>query len=194
MQAIFGLGRDLYPQPLTPMCQYKSAILQRDESVKDGFRLHLSMWTESHSDLARIFHLPDVDKRLDAAKVEFSPPDMSTAHLVDTYVFKLDQERTPDWFTDEIKEKAIERLKVYINSIIVDGDVYLLIGGQFILAPKAKVACAQACIITAMLGSASVGTMLGSASVGEMLDSANVASMLDSANVGSDNREKKIHP
>ena len=135
------------------MCNYKSAIVLKDESVKGGFRLLLSPWTESHSDLCKIFKLNDSAKaKLYFARVEYSPASMDTAHLLDTYKLKLDEARTPDWFTDEIREMVTLKLRDYIKSIIVDGDVDLLIGGQFIIAPGAKVACAHGMVINAICG------------------------------------------
>jgi hypothetical protein len=133
------------------MCQFKSAIVVHDEKVKGGFRLLMSPWTESHSELFTIFKLKD-GARLTFARVEFSPPSMDRAHLVDEYKLRIDEERTPKWFDDEIKECVTEKLRAYIKSIIVDGDVELLIGGQFVIAPNAKVACAHSMVINAIWG------------------------------------------
>ena len=136
------------------MCNFKSAIVVADESVKGGFRLLMSPWTESHSELCIIHKLRDDAKtrRLNFARVEFSPPSMDTAHRVETYQLKIDEKRTPDWFGDEMKESVSERLSAYIKSIIVTGDVELLIGGQFIIAPGAKVESAHGMVINAICG------------------------------------------
>src|ERR1700743_2772125 len=104
------------------MCNFKSAIVMRDEGSKGGFRLLLSPWTESHSELETIFKLKE-KARLNYAKVEFTPDDMAKAHLVETYKLTIDQERTPEWFDDEMKEKVTEKLSDYIKSIIISGDV-----------------------------------------------------------------------
>jgi hypothetical protein len=135
------------------MCNFKSAIVVEDQSVKHGFRLLLSPWTESHSELCQIFKLNDTAKaRLYFARVEFSPPSMDTAHLLDGYKLRIDEERTPDWFSDEIKERVTEKLRAYVKAMIVDRDVDLLIGGQFIIAPGARVQCAKAMVINAICG------------------------------------------
>ncbi len=133
------------------MCAYKSAIVLRDEREKGGFRLLMSPWTESHSELCTIFKLKD-GARLTFARVEFSPPSMDQAHLIETYKLKLDEERRPEWYTDEIRDAVAEKMRAYIKSIIVDGDVQLLIGGQFIIAPGAKVECAHSMVINAICG------------------------------------------
>ena len=133
------------------MCNFKSAIVMRDESVKGGFKLLMSPWTESHSELETIFKLRE-GARLNYAKVEFTPESMGNAHKVETYKLRIDQDRVPEWFDSEMKEKVTKKLSDYIKSIIVTGDVQLLIGGQFIIAPGAKVECAKAMVINSICG------------------------------------------
>ena len=96
------------------MCNFKSAIVIRDEKVKHGFRLLLSPWTESHSELCQIFKLRD-GAHLDFAQVEFSPDSIETAYKLDTYKLNLDEERTPDWYTDEVAEEVQVQLTEYIR-------------------------------------------------------------------------------
>lgn len=133
------------------MCKFKSGIVVRDERVKHGYRLLMSPWTESHSELEIIHGLKD-GKRLQMAKVEFSPKDMAEAYKLETYSLRIDEERTPEWFDDEMKAHVAGHMAEYINGIIVSGDVELLVGGQFIIAPGAKIACAHSMIINAMCG------------------------------------------
>ena len=165
-----------------PMCSFKSALVLRDETRKGGIELFFSPWTESHHELALMRGLKDLDTRLDVAKVEYSPPSPDKAAEVDEYVFKLDQERSPDWWTDEIKADVIERLKTYIRSIIITKDVALLIGGQFIITGKARVETAKTCMIYALCGSAKIGSVC---------DSAKIGSVYGSAKIGSDNMPQK---
>ena len=174
------------------MCQFKSALVLRDESKKGGFELFLSPWTESHSTLMKMRGIKD-GERINCARVEFSPPDLSTADKVETYKLRLDEDRAPVWWSNEMAEAVSAKIAVYIKSIIVSGDAAILIGGQFILASGAKVESAENCIITVMLGSSKVGAMWdsskvgamrGSSNVGEMWDSSKVGAMRDSSNVG----------
>ncbi len=135
------------------MCNFKSAIVLKDAKEKGGFRLLLSPWTESHSDLCKIFKLNDTAKaKLYFARVEYSPSSMDKAHLIEDYKLKLDEERTPDWWNEEIADRVTLRLRDYVKSMIVTGDVELLIGGQFIIAPGAKIECANAMVINAICG------------------------------------------
>ena len=133
------------------MCKFKSAIVLQDERETGGFRLIMSPWTESHSELITIHKLRD-DGRLRFARVEYSPESMDKAHLLESYKLNIDEERCPDWFDDEIREKVEKRLRTYIKSIIVEGDVKLLIGGQFIVAPGAKIESAHSMVINAICG------------------------------------------
>jgi hypothetical protein len=133
------------------MCHFKSAIVVKDEGARGGFRLLMSPWTESHSELCILHGLNDTAKaRLYFARVEFSPPTMDTAHVLDGYKLKIDEDRAPDWFTDEIKESVTDKLRAYIKTIIVTGDVALLVGGQFIIAPGARVESAHSMVINAI--------------------------------------------
>jgi hypothetical protein len=133
------------------MCQFKSAIVLHDEREKGGFKLLMSPWTESHSELITIHKLRD-DGKLRFARVEFSPPSMDTAHVLDGYKLRIDEERTPEWFGDEMKERVAAKMRAYVKSIIVEGDVALLIGGQFIIAPGARVEAAHSMVINAICG------------------------------------------
>ena len=133
------------------MCNFKSAIVLRDPKNKGGFKILMSPWTESHSELITIHNLRD-DEKLRFARVEFSPPSMDTAHLIDGYKLTIDEKRTPDWLTAEMKEKVADHMREYVKRMIVTGDVALLIGGQFIIAPGAKVECAKAMVINAICG------------------------------------------
>ena len=166
------------------MCNFKSALVIRDESRKGGFELFLSPWTEHHSTLMVMRGIKDGD-RINCARVEFSPPDLSTADKVETYKLRLDEDRKPEWWSDEMAESVAKKMAVYINSIIISGDAAILIGGQFILASNAKVESAENCIITAMMGSSKVGTMRESSQVGTMRESSQVGTMMDSSQVGT---------
>ena len=141
------------------MCNFKSAIVVRDEREKGGFRLLLSPWTESHSELIEIFKLND-GKLLHFARVEFAPKDMKNAHLVGEYKLSIDENRKPEWLDDEMEDRVTEKMSQYIKSIIVTGDVALLIGGQFIVGPGAKVQCAKEMVINAICGG-TVGMIRG---------------------------------
>ncbi len=173
------------------MCQFKSAIVLREPRNKGGFQLLMSPWTESHSELIQIHNLRD-DGRLRFARVEFTPDSMATADKPETYKLLIDEEREPDWFDAEMKEAVADKMRDYIKSIIVTGDVALLIGGQFIVAGGAKIHSVKTCVINAMMGSAKVGSIYDSAKVGSIYGSAKVDYIYGSAKVGSISDSAKI--
>ena len=133
------------------MCCFKSAIVVQDLREKYGYRICLSPWTESHSEIETLFNLRE-GKSLKFAKVEFSPDDMAFAYQTERYKLKIDEDRTPEWFDDEMRENVTAEMRDYIRSIIVSGDVDLLIGGQFIVAPGAKISSCHSMVINAICG------------------------------------------
>ena len=110
----------------------------------------MSPWTEHHHELETIFNLRDTRENL--AKVEFSPKSMDNAHLIETYSLRIDEDREPSWLTKEIKDAVTKEMTAYVKRMIVTGDVCLLIGGQFIIAPGARVECAHSMVINAICG------------------------------------------
>ena len=165
------------------MCEFKSGIVLRDESLKGGFKLLMSPWTEHHSDLIAMHNLHD-GARLSFARVEFKPPSMATADKPETYKLRIDEERCPDWFDESMKEAVSGRMRNYIRSIIITEDRCLLIGGQFIISGKVSIQVAKCCVIRAMLEHSKVGEMWESSQVGTMRDSSKVGTMRDSSQVG----------
>jgi hypothetical protein len=173
------------------MCRFKSAIVVKDVKQKGGFRLLLSPWTDSHSDLIALHNLRD-DGKLRFARIEYSPPDMSAAHRPETYKLKIDEERTPDWFDKDMKEAVTEKMQAHIKTLIVTGDVALLMGGQFIIAPGAKIGAVKNSFVVSVLdaridsvyGSARIGYVYGSARIDSVSGSARIDSVYDSASIG----------
>ncbi len=173
------------------MCKFKSSIAVKDASEAIGFRLLWSPFTESHEDLVRIFRLKDTRDNL--ARVEFFPPDLSTADQVETYALAIDEARTPEWLTNEGKDEIARRLKNYIATIIIEGEVDLLVGGQFILAPGARVKTAgEGCVINAMLGDAQIGAMRGNSQIGAMLDTSKIDTIWGNSQISDMRGNSKV--
>jgi len=166
------------------MCQFKSAIVLKEPRNKGGFQLLMSPWTDSHSDLIAIHKLRD-DGRLRFARVEFSPTSMATADKPETYALEIDEDRTPDWFSDEMRDAVAEKMRTYIRSIIITEPVDRLIGGQFILADGAKIKTAKNCLIESMLCNSTVNVMLANSTVNSMWGKSKVNSMRDNSMVNS---------
>jgi len=164
------------------MSQFKSAIVLKGPRNKGGFQLLMSPWTDSHSDLIAIHKLRD-DGRLRFARVEFSPASMATADKPETYALKIDEDRTPDWFSDEMRDAVAEKMRTYIRSIIITEPVDLLIGGQFILATGAKINTSKNCIIESMLANSMVNVMWDNSTVNAMRSNSTVNAMWNNSTV-----------
>jgi hypothetical protein len=179
------------------MCNFKSGIVVRDEREKCGFKLFLSPWTESHSELETLFKLRDRGENL--AKVEFTPAKMEEAYKVETYKLRLDSERRPSWYTKKMESEVEKRMAKYISSIIVTGKIELLYGGQFIIAPGAKIGTVNHCVISVLSGgtiSNISGGTISNISGGTISDiweffDGKIGNILKAAKIGKDNRPKK---
>jgi hypothetical protein len=179
------------------MCKFKSAIVVKDAKQKGGFRLLLSPWTDSHSDLIDLHSLRD-DGKLRFARIEYSPPDMSAAHLPEKYKLDIDEERTPAWFDEDMKAAVAEKMDFFIKSILVNGEVALLIGGQFIIAPGAKIGRVKNAFVASVLDaridhvfdSANIGSVYDSAKIDHVSGNAKIGSVSDSARILKDERNK----
>ena len=164
------------------MCQFKSAIIIKPSQQYPKGRLVHNPWTDSHEDLVRIFKLRD--ERDNIARVEFTPPAIEDWTIPENYVLRIDEARTPDWLTDEVRETHIKTLRDIIRSMIVSGDADLLCGGAYIIASGAKVACIKSALVHVMWDTSKVGEMRGTSSVGVMWDTSKVGEMRDTSSVG----------
>ena len=120
------------------MCDFLSAIVLREPRNKGGFAIIHSYATDSHSDLIAVHNLRD-DGKLRFARVEYSPKDTKTAHLVETYALKIDEERTPEWFDDDMKKAVAEKLAAIVKVMIVPKSGMTVLGGSWIVPPDFEV-------------------------------------------------------
>ena len=162
------------------MCQFKSAIVTAKGDLLS------SPWTDSHEDLVRIFKLndkPSVRNEPRFARVEFRPDEMKDLDEPKKYQLHIDEERTPSWFDAPMQLRIAERLRTQIATMIISGDVEILVGGEFILTKGAKVACVKTCRVLAMLGDASIRNVGDSASIRNVGDSASIRDVWGSASI-----------
>jgi hypothetical protein len=144
------------------MCNYKSAIVLKDESVKGGFKLLLSPWTESHSELCQIYKLNDkASARLYFARVEYSPKDVTKPWELDGYKLRLDEERAPDWWNEHIAEDVAEKLRAHVETLIVNDEREILIGGHYIIGPKARIGLIKEAVIRGVAAGAHISDIRG---------------------------------
>ena len=112
---------------------FLSAIIIEEPRNKLGFSVIYNHATDSHSDLIAANKLRD-DGRLRFARVEFVPDKEKPVENPDSYVLRIDEERTPDWFTEEVREGVYQHLRRLVSSMVAkDGD--FLLGGKWVV-PK----------------------------------------------------------
>ena len=133
------------------MCQFKSAIVIREPRNKGGFALIHSYATDSHSELIAANGLRD-DGKLRFARVEYAPADPTKAHLLDTYKLRIDEERTPEWFDDDMKEAVSAKLAEIVKTMIVTKSGITLLGGAWIVPPEVQVSVGPMTRIVANYG------------------------------------------
>lgn len=116
------------------MCQFKSAIVVREPRNKGGFAIIHSYATDSHSDLIAAHELRD-DGMLRFARIEYAPADASKAHCLDCYRLRIDEERTPEWFDDDMKAAVAAKMAEIVKAMIVTKTGITLLGGAWIVPP-----------------------------------------------------------
>ena len=114
------------------MCEFKSAIITRTG------KLYHSPWTDSHEELITIFDLRD-NRVGNLCRVEFKPADKAYLDKLDKYKLRIDEERTPDWFTESKQEKVTAELRGIVSRMIIDKPVKLLFGGSYIITKGATI-------------------------------------------------------
>ena len=144
------------------MCKFKSFLVLPDKREKGGFRLLSSPYTDSHSELMELNGFKsDGGMRTTFARVEFYPDEPEHLGDPDKYRLHLDEERAPEWYTDELKERVTVKAREHIARMVVRDKRPLLYGGQWILAKGAEVGKADFCRIAAMLDGSELSVMRG---------------------------------
>ena len=137
----------------------------------------------SHTDLEAQLKLKDRHVDPAWAKWEYTP---GTNGITDFegYVFRLDEDRKPSWWTDEVESETIAYVKAQLAKVVlVSGKIAELREDVYALAGNVEVGALYS-VVGVMRESAQVGVMWGSAQVGEMRQSAQVREMWESAQVG----------
>lgn len=115
------------------MCQYLSALV-----VPNGDVIYNDA-TDSHEDLVQWAGLVD-DGKERFARVEFAPKAENDLPDINKYVFKLDQDTRPSWFSDELEKQVVARLRVIAERNIITKDNAFLLGGVWVVSGSFRVA------------------------------------------------------
>ena len=154
------------------MCKFYSAILMKNGDLKHN------PWTSSHEDIIDQFGIKD-NGRENFIRVEFIPQNNNYID-VDNYVFNVDENSIPEWFTDELRETTVYKLKLIINSMIIKED-RLIVCGEPIILHNCKIKKLKHSLVYSMSGSSVVESMSDSSVVKYMSDSSVVKSMYGSS-------------
>ena len=153
------------------MCKLKSAVILKDRIFVPDY--------DSHSDMLK--ELGITDDYLGASKkfvrAELSPKDGDVFSHIDGWVFKVDQDITPEWFTEEeYKPKMVEAVKEWAKT-------HIHIGVDGLNIESGKNHYIKDCKNVEICGSATVENICGSATVKNIYDSATVKYIYGSATV-----------
>ena len=162
------------------MCKLKSAIILKDRIFMPDYDSHSDMLTE----------LGIKDDYLGASKkfvrAEFSPADGDVFSPVDGWVFKVDQDITPEWFSEEeYKPRMLEAVKEWAKTHIHIGITGLKIDSgcnHYIKDCNDVEVCGNA-TVNEVYGNATVNEVYGNATVNKVCGNATVKWVSENATV-----------
>ena len=114
------------------MCNFLSAIVKRNGDI-----ICKPDCTDSHEDLIDFAGLVD-DGRGAFVRVELTPDGNDFAN-VDDYTFRVDQQDTPDWWTEDLAASVEESLRDRVRRMIIAEDRKIVLGGCWIVVDGATV-------------------------------------------------------
>src|SRR5574343_52761 len=80
--------------------------------------------SDNHSDILTYFGIPDLDETPEFVKVEISPVEELYNTPLSEWVFRVDQNRFPEWWNEKWGEKVCrEELKAWLKAHTITGDV-----------------------------------------------------------------------
>ena len=126
------------------MCKFLSAIVTRRGDV------FCNPMIDSHEDIIEYFDIKD-GKVNHIVRVEFSPVEEKDLDKIELYKFRVDEESTPKWFDEELKDKVIRKLKSILKGIIITEDRKILVEGAFIISGS-KIGKVLDCRIVSLCG------------------------------------------
>ena len=160
------------------MCKFKSGIVTRSGEIYTHWN------TDSHEELITYYKLND--KGLDyLVRVEYAPEDIKDLADVSKYVLRVDEHSIPAWFEEQREHVESEMRHIIERMIKTDGDIELILDGEYILAGKSKTTKIKGGRILSISGNAQVEYIAGNAQVKSIHDNAQVKSISENAQVKS---------
>ena len=154
------------------MCKLKSAIILKDRIFMPDYDSHSEMLDE----------LGIKDDYLGASKkfvrAELSPTDDDVFSDIDSWYFNVDQDITPEWFSEEVyKPKMVEAVKEWAKTHIhigIDG-LKIEAGINHYIKDCRDVEVCENATVKWVYGNATVNEVCGNATVNEVCENATVA-------------------
>ena len=98
------------------MCNFLSGIILKNGDVITN------PLVDSHEDIIEDAGLSEQDNHIQYfARFEFSPHEREY-HNLDKYMLRIDEESSPDWLTDEFKEKIERHCRLILSNIVITGE------------------------------------------------------------------------
>ena len=122
------------------MCNPISGITKSDGTI---YMPDPNAWNHSHTEIAKLHGLPNGEWGDRFARWELTPTDgVSFCTDPDTWVFRIDEQRTPDWWSDDAPalehaaREAVKRWLVAADRMVpgfaaIGGDHSTLTGGKY---------------------------------------------------------------
>ena len=110
------------------MCQPASFVVTEN-------RVYWSCNTEGHEEIIAEHNIRDaIAERINIVRCEVSPPDGALALPVEEWVYRLDQDITPDWYdAEEVERRCREALSAWrAAKLHVDGDARVRNGLHYV--------------------------------------------------------------
>lgn len=115
------------------MCDTFSALV-----MKNGDLVFYPEVTDSHEDLVEYMDLRDTQLNPPFLRVEYCPNNDNWSNL-DDYRLTYDELYDLDWWTEDLENRTIERLRDRISRLIIREDQRVILGGACILAKDVHV-------------------------------------------------------
>lgn len=117
------------------MCKFFSGVYDRTRDML------FTGPTDSHSKICELHGIRETSSLAERniVKLEYVP--RGAYSNLDGYDLRVDEERTPDWWTDELAERVTLRMhrRLLAERVLVDGQTYNITGGLYLVFSGAPV-------------------------------------------------------
>ena len=139
------------------MCRFFSAVYDRTRDML------FTGPTDSHSEICELHGIRETSiiAERNIIKLEYVP--RGSYSDLDNYELHVDEERTPDWWTDELAERVTLRMhrRLLAERVLADGETYNITEGVYLVISGAPVITQSGGLICTCGSSAPIITQSG---------------------------------